>query len=180
MPVATITRQNIKEIIGNMADRPAAANNLLDRLRLLMRFALDGGWRTDDPTFRVRGFRLKGEGFHTWTEEEIKAFEKRHPQGSMARLAFALMLYTGSRRSDVVRLGWEHIEGENARIRVRQQKTGAFLSIPIHSHFKQELEFVPRDRLTFRPGNECAAADHNGNKNWLTSKLVSQNHGLTH
>lgn len=147
LPVATISRQNIKDIIGAMADRPAAANNLLDRLKLLMRFALDGGWRTDDPTLRVRGFKLDSEGFHTWTEEEIGKFEERHPAGSMARLAFSLMLYTGSRRSDVVKFGWQHIDGE--RIRVRQQKTGTLLSIPIHPALRAELNLVPRDRMTF-------------------------------
>jgi integrase len=148
LPVATITRQNIKDIIGAMADRPSAANNLLDRLKLLMRFALDGDWRKDDPTLRVRGFKTKGEGFHTWTEEEIARFEARHPTGCAPRLAFALMLYTGTRRGDVVKFGWQHIEGDLERIRVRQQKTDAYLSIPIHPKLRLELQQVPRDRLT--------------------------------
>lgn len=148
LPVASITRQNIKDIIGGMADRPAAANNLLDRLKLLMRFALDGDWRKDDPTLRVRGFKLDSEGFHTWTEEEIAKFEACHPSGSGPRLAFALMLYTGSRRSDVVKFGWQHVEGDIERIRVRQQKTGTLLSIPVHPLLRAELEQVPRDRLT--------------------------------
>lgn len=42
----------------------------------------------------------------------------------------ALMLYTGQRRSDMVKMGWQHITGD--RIRVRQLKTDAMLSIPIH------------------------------------------------
>ena len=35
-------------------------------------------------------------------------FESRHPTGTKARLAFALLLYTGQRRSDIIRLGKQH------------------------------------------------------------------------
>jgi hypothetical protein len=67
-----------------------------------MRFAIDAEWRTNDPTHLVRGYRLDGEGFHTWTEDEIAIFEQRHASGAKARLAMSLMLYAGQRRSDVV------------------------------------------------------------------------------
>ena len=65
-----------------------------------MHFAIDNGWRDDDPTLRMQKF-AKGE-FHTWTEEEIAQFEMRWPIGTTERLAFSLLLYTGQRRSDVV------------------------------------------------------------------------------
>jgi hypothetical protein len=41
-----------------------------------------------------------GTPFHTWTEDEIAAYERRWPVGSRERLAFALLLYTGQRVSD--------------------------------------------------------------------------------
>jgi hypothetical protein len=44
-------------------------------------------------------------GYHTWTVDEVRQFEKRHQIGTRARLAFALMLYTGQRRSDITKLG---------------------------------------------------------------------------
>lgn len=128
--VATLTRAHIKAIIGAMSETPAAANNLLDRLRILMKLAMDDEWRADDPTYRVKGFRLSGDGFYTWSEEDIAQFCAAHPIGSTARLAMALMLYTGQRRSDMVKMGWQHITGD--RMRVRQLKTDAMLSIPIH------------------------------------------------
>jgi hypothetical protein len=43
--------------------------------------------------------------FHTWTIDEVHQFEHKHPIGSKARLALALLLYTGVRQSDVVELG---------------------------------------------------------------------------
>jgi integrase len=35
--------------------------------------------------------------------------EERHATGTKARLAYSLLLFTGARRSDVVRLGRQHV-----------------------------------------------------------------------
>lgn len=174
--VASLERRHIKAIIGAMASKPAAANKLLDKLKLLMSLAVDEGWRKDDPTLGVRGFSQKTEGFHTWSEEEIEIYERRHPVGSTARLALALMLYTGQRRSDAVKMGMQHLDG--SRIKVTQQKTGAQLSIPVHPDLEEILSVVPRDRFTFivtERGRPFSAAGF-GNKmrDWCDQA------GLTH
>ncbi|MET4701933.1 integrase [Constrictibacter sp. MBR-5] len=145
--VAMLERRHVKAIVGGMHATPAAANNLLKRLRTLMRLAVDLGLRPDDPTHGVRGFRTAGDGFHTWTEAEITKFEERHPVGSKARLALALMLCTGQRRSDVVRMGWQHVEGD--KIRVRQVKTDAHLILPMHADLLAVLAEAPRGNMTF-------------------------------
>jgi integrase len=145
--VKAIERRHIKAIIGAMHETPAAANHLLDRLKTLMALAVDIGMRKDDPTIRMRGYKSEGSGFHTWTESEIAAFETRHPIGTTARLALALMLFTGQRRSDAVRMGRQHIEG-NA-INVRQQKTDARLTIPLHPSLKAVIDATPVDNMTF-------------------------------
>ncbi len=46
-----------------------------------------------------------GQGWHTWTDDEIAQFESHHPIGTKPRLAFALFRYLGVRRSDAVKLG---------------------------------------------------------------------------
>ena len=140
--VATLTRAHIKAIIGSMSATPAAANNLLDRLRVLMKIAMDDDWRPDDPTYRVKGFKLSGDGFHTWTEADIEKFCEHYPIGTSARLAMGLMLYTGQRRSDMVKMGWQHIAGD--RIRVHQIKTDTMLSIPIHPDLAEILASATR------------------------------------
>ncbi|GEP54168.1 tyrosine-type recombinase/integrase [Reyranella soli] len=145
--VAAIERKHIKALLGAMHETPAAANNLLDRLKSLMTLALDLGMRRDDPTHKMRGFKLESDGFHTWTEAEIVQYEARHPIGSMARLALALMLFTGQRRSDAVTMGWQHIDG--GKIRVRQIKTTAALLIPLHPALHSVLAATPRENMTF-------------------------------
>ena len=73
--VREMTRQHVPAIIARRASTPGAANELLKKLRILIHFAIDYGWRKDDPTVRIKKFA--GGEFHTWTDPEIKAFEDR-------------------------------------------------------------------------------------------------------
>jgi integrase len=118
--VREMTREHVKRMLAKRAETPGAANNVLKKLKILMRFALDQDFRADDPTARVKKF--KSTEFHTWTDEEIAQFEYRWPVGSTPRLAFSLLLFTGQRLSDVVRMHWRDVEGD--AIRVVQKKTG--------------------------------------------------------
>ena len=90
---------------------------------------------------------MKGDGHHTWTEEEIAQFEAYYPIGSRERLAFALGLYTGQRRGDVIRMGRQHIR--NGLLHVQQQKTRAPLAIPIHPELAEVLVAAPDNQLAF-------------------------------
>ena len=132
--VAELRAQHVRKLMDAKADTPEAANNLRKALRTLMRYAVDRGWRDDDPTVGVRKIRNRSAGFHSWTDEEIAAFEARWPVGTRERLAFALLLYTAQRRSDVVTLGRQHVRGE--LISVVPLKTagtsGVRVDVPIH------------------------------------------------
>jgi len=135
-----MTREHVDIIIGKMANKPGAGSILLKRLRTLIRYAMALGWIDRDPTAGVRAYRSKE--IHTWNEAEIAQFEKRWPKGSRERLAFALLLYTGQRGSDVHRMMWEHIAGDT--IRVAQCKTATKLIIPIHDGLQNELATAKR------------------------------------
>jgi len=145
--IAGLQRKQIKALIAKRASTPEAANNLLRMLRILMKFAVEEELRPDDPTAGIKRIANKTGGFHSWSEEEIASFEKTHPIGSRARLAFALLLYTGQRRSDVIKMGRQHLRGD--RITVRQQKTGVQLEIPIHPELARVIAATPSDNLTF-------------------------------
>jgi integrase len=144
---ATLGREHIVKLMAARADKPESANGLRKVLRAMMKHAVESGLRADDPTRDIKAIRVKSDGYHSWTDEEIAEFENRHPVGSRARLALALLLYTGQRRSDVVRMGRQHIR--DGALEVRQVKTGAKLSIPVHSTLASILAETPRDNLTF-------------------------------
>jgi len=137
--VKEMTRAHVRQLIAKRADTPGAANSLLQKIKVLLHFAIDNDWRKDDPTLRVKKF-AKGE-FHTWTEDEIAQFEARWPIGSTPRLAFALLLYTGQRRSDVVAMCPDDIENGTIQVTPLKTKrtTGKKLWIPIHPDLEQVL-----------------------------------------
>ncbi len=141
-PIALLQAVHIERLIAAKADTPAAAQLLLKALRALMRHVVRQGLRPDDPARAVQGVKVRSPGIHSWTEEEIAAFERRHPVGTRARLALDLLLCTAQRRSDVVRMGRQHIR--DGALHIRQQKTGAMLVIPIHPQLAASIEATPR------------------------------------
>jgi integrase len=145
--VALLRREHIIRLLAARADQPGAANGLRIVLRVLMRHAVDLGLRADDPTRDVRAFRVKSSGHHSWTDHEIAQFEKHHPVGSRARLAFGLLLYTGQRRGDVLRMGPQHVR--DGILYVKQDKTGAELAIPVHPELAAIIDATPSGHLTF-------------------------------
>jgi integrase len=112
-----------------------------------MRFAVDEGFRADDPSAGLKKLKIRGGGFAAWSEDDISRFEARFEVGTRARLALALLLYTAQRRSDVIRMGWQHVREGN--IAVTQQKTSASLWIPIHPVLSTILAATPRQNMTF-------------------------------
>ena len=142
--VKQMKREHVDIIVGKMANKPGAGIILLKRLRTLVRYAMALGWTDRDPTAGVKAYRSKE--IHTWYEDEIAAFEERWPEGSRERLAFALLLYTGQRGSDVHRMQWTDLVGDT--IRVAQQKTAAKLSVPIHESLSRVLALAKRNHAT--------------------------------
>ena len=174
--VAMLTVAHMKAILGNMSDRPGAANGLLKALRVLLRHAVDMGLIHDNPARNVRKLPVRNEGFHSWTENDVELFEVTHRPGTRAHLALALLLYTGQRRSDVVRMGWQHIDGN--LLSVTQDKTGTFLKVPMHPKLVAAINFMPRTNFTFlltESGSPFSAA---GFGNWFRDRCNEA--GLQH
>lgn len=164
-PVKLMEAKHVRKDIAELVETPAAANNRLKALRSLMRFAVEDGWRDDDPTTGVRKIRHRAKGFHAWTEDEIAQFEAKYPIGTRARLALALLLYTGCRRSDVVTLGRQHIDGDI--IRVQQGKTDAVAEVPIVAELAAALNAAPRNHLTFLVTAQGRPFTSTGFYNWF-------------
>ena len=103
-------------------DRPASKLDTLKKLRILIKHAMKKKWISGDPSTGIK--RTKVGEVRSWTDDEIRQYEKRWQIGTKQRTAFALMLYTGQRRSDVHRMTWQDISPNTGRIKVIQQKTG--------------------------------------------------------
>jgi integrase len=144
-PLALLPPKFIALTLSQM--KPHAARNWVKALRGLMQFAVKLELCENDPTQGIKLPRVKSDGFHTWSEDDIAAFEATHAIGTKARLALALLLYTAQRRGDVIRMGRQHIR--NDVLDVRQQKTGTTLAIPVHSDLRAIIDATPGEHLTF-------------------------------
>lgn len=134
-PLRELSQKHMMAILGKLL--PFAQHGYLKAVRHLMQYAVRAGLRDDDPTqgiTQARSAKTKTDGrergYHTWSEDEIAQFESVHPIGSRPRLAMALLLYTGQRRGDVVRMGPQHFKG--GKFTIRQQKTGQPMDVPVH------------------------------------------------
>jgi integrase len=133
--------RNIIEAIG--ATRPGKANLTRAALSQVMAYAIDTGVRTDNPFSGLKEYRLGTH--HTWTDAELDQFERCWRLGTRERLAYALLLYTGQRGGDVVKMTRNDIV--KGYIRVSQDKarkgTTNELLIPIHPALARALQAGP-------------------------------------
>lgn len=170
-PVAMLDREHIKRILGKIADRPAAANQLLKMIRLLMRHAVESGFRKDNPAIGIRKLKAETGGFRTWSEEEIETFYTKFPIGTRERLAFDLLLFTGQRRGDVVRMGRQHVR--DGVLLIRQSKTGTEVEIPLAPDLRRSLDLLPAGQLVFLMTGQGKPFTAAGFGNWFRDTVSS-------
>jgi len=136
-----------KKVVGGIH----AAKKLRKELVRLFDFAEKIGMRPagSNPVRMAERVKIapseQTEGFHTWTEEEITQFRTRHKLGTSARLAMELMLWTGQRRGDAVRLGPDDVR--EGRVALTQMKTGRGLRLGLAPQLQGAI-----DAMTPVPG----------------------------
>jgi integrase len=166
--VSQMTRQHVQNMVAKRASTPAAANDALKKIKILLHFAIDSGYRKDDPTLHMKKFA--GGEHHSWTDEEIGAYERRWAIGTRERTAFGLLLYTGQRISDVKAMSWQDVE--NAAIRVVQGKTGAKLWIPLHPQLARILEAWPKSNIVMLTTRSRKPFTSGGFGNYMAARIA--------
>jgi integrase len=154
VPLREITTEVIRDGRERRAATPHGANNFLKAMRGFFAWAVETKHITADPT---KGVKLlvganDAHGFHTWSEEELDRFEAKWPIGTRERLAFDLLLYTGLRRGDAVRVGLQHVRDGVITIRTekhRRGKPGEQVSIPILAPLAESLDATKTGDLRF-------------------------------
>ena len=151
MPLAKMNAQAIEVLRDRKLSTPESANGRIKAMRQVFKWAVAKGYTPFNAAREVAYFKSSSEGFHTWTLEEVEQFEERHPIGTKARLAFALLLYTGQRRSDVIRFGKQHAKRgvlTFTQHKGRNRKPHS-LTLPILPALQQTIDASPCGDLTF-------------------------------
>jgi integrase len=140
-PISGMKRDHARKILEAIGvTAPAQANLTQKVLHRLMVFAVANGWRNDNPFQKLPQYKLGKH--HSWTDEELIAFESRWALGTRERLAFDLLLYTAQRGGDVVAL--RHSDTVSGQFSIIQQKTGTPLVIPVHPNLQLSINAVPK------------------------------------
>jgi integrase len=148
-PFAHVTKATIMLGKERRANTPHQARNFLDAMRGLFRWAHAAELIKDDPTVEVKNpERKKGVGFIPWTEDHVLAYQKRWPLGTRQKVWLDVLLYTGLRRGDAVRLGRQHVRAGF----IKTEKTGLEVAVVILPILKATLDAGPCGDLAFIVG----------------------------
>src|SRR6516225_8097973 len=139
--IALLAERHIEAMIGEKAGKPAAQRNLLRVLRSLLKVAVKAKLRRDNPALGIELERLETAGYHSWSEEELRQYEAHHPVGTKARLALHLLLYTATRRADVVALGPANMR--NGRLTFTYSKNKTEMNIPVADPLAATIAATP-------------------------------------
>jgi integrase len=147
---AQMERRHVLEIRDTLRDKPGAQNDVVKTISALFGWAIDSGLASLNPAARIKRLH-SGDGFHTWTVEEVRQYEAKHPAGSKARLALHLGLFTGLRLSDLAIVGKQHVKDGWLTIRPKKTatKTGVVIELPILPPLQKTIDASPTGDLTF-------------------------------
>lgn len=167
-PVARIEPRHIDIILGKEAAKsPSAASNLRKRLATLMQCAVKWKYRTDNPMLYVDRIKYKTAGIRTWTDDDVAKFRAHWKDDTPQRIAFEILLYTGLRRSDAVRVGRQHVQNDHIVISTKKSGETVQLQIPVHPDFRAFLDTIKHGHLNFIVTGRGAARTEQGFTNWI-------------
>jgi len=116
-------------------DHPGKCRVAASVLNNILKFSYDRGW-VDRNVAAALGDLPPQRAIDRWQEDEVDRFLSTAP--AHIKDAMMLALYTGQRRSDLVRMLWSHIDGDT--IYVKQRKTDVELWVPLHPKLKLYLD----------------------------------------
>jgi len=125
--------RNLLDKIESTGER----NRTLSMFRLVLEESKDKDIIPSNPANRVKRVKHVTKSYAVWTREDIDAYLKHWPRGTVQHLSMQLLYRTGQRSSDVVRLGPHNLR--NGRIELKQGKTKTYVSIPLHTELKKVL-----------------------------------------
>ncbi|MDP2739069.1 MAG: tyrosine-type recombinase/integrase [Pseudorhodobacter sp.] len=147
-------RLEVRHIEAVMAKKagPVAANTVKKNMSMLYNFAAKKlSYTGPNPAKFAEKMKTNPDGYHTWTDAEIRRFLDHHEAGTKPRLVLLLALNTGMSRQDLCRAGWQNVSEKNGiqRIAYKRGKTSVSADLPILPELAEELAKVPKDRMLF-------------------------------
>jgi integrase len=135
-PAKAIERRDILKLRDELSSTPGAASQAVRALGALFAWAIDNEKLEKNPAAKVKKFAA--EPHKEWPDDLVEE-ALADPQVGMA---VALMLFTGQRINEIVRMSWADIGGGYMRVFV--QKTKQRMEIAILPELGEMLQRTPK------------------------------------
>ena len=122
----------------SQSDQPSTINRKITTLKTLFNKAVQWGHLKESPARNVAKLRENQSRLRFLTEEEIAKLLKAASPG--LKTFILIGLNTGLRKSNILDLSWEDIDGRNGVIHVLKTKSGKSYEIPINDSLKALLQ----------------------------------------
>ncbi|EJF82762.1 hypothetical protein MCY_01664, partial [Bartonella rattimassiliensis 15908] len=132
IPYRAIEKKHIIAGVERRKEMPAAAQNFLKALNGLFNWAIEQGLLESNPALGVKKPPLKNkDGLPIWIEADIEKYYQHWSLGTHERVWIDVLLYTGLRRGDAVRIGWKDVKDNIIHLKTEKSKyqTDVFLLI---------------------------------------------------
>ena len=151
LKICDITRADVARLHHSLRATPVAANRCLALLSTMMNLAEKWGLRADgtNPTRHIEKYpERKRERFLSDAEltrlgAELASSERAGVHPSVI-VAIRLLIFTGCRRDEILKLQWDYVDFERGCLRLPDSKTGAKL-VPLGAPALELLERLPRN-----------------------------------
>jgi integrase len=145
LPFASFTRRAVVDFLESYPKAPQR-RKAAAVLKNLFKIARYYGIVATDETVGLR-LKMSKPRERVWSDDEIARWiYAAEPEDQHMTTAFLLLQYTAQRPGDALRMTWPRYSG--SAIRLRQQKTGALIDVPLHPVLRDHLDGLGRSGTT--------------------------------
>lgn len=150
VPYQAIEKKHIIAGVERRKETPAMAREFLKTLNGLFNWAVEQDLLENNPALGVKKPPLKNkEGFPAWTEEDVEKYYQKWHHGTHERVWIDVLLYTGLRRGDAVRIGWKDVKDNIIHLKTEKSKFQTDVFLPILPELAETLKIGPIGDETF-------------------------------
>ena len=173
--VAAVQRQDVDRLHSAMRDAPYAANRVLALLSKAFNLAEVWGWREDasNPCRHVKAYKEERRQRYLSAEElrrlgrVLQQVEQERVELASVVPAIRLLLYTGCRLGEILRLRWEDVDLDAGCLHLPDSKTGKRIVVLARPAIAILAALEPRsDNLWVLPGRRAGQHLVNLSKPW--------------
>lgn len=143
-PITSITPSDAEGFLNSRLKAGVAPKTAivdLKTINIAFRRAENYGVILKNPVVAVRPPKEVCSERDVFTQEEVQQLLRAAPTLEWQTLIL-LGYFIGARLRDCVRMTWENIKPETGVIEYQQQKTGKKVTVPMHYHVIQHLDFL--------------------------------------